>query len=159
MSKQTDSARVGEKAVRPSELTDDHRISRITAGRFTVSDYDHWDEGFGPLYAYWESLGIRGFVRAKTWESAYECAQDEIMDDGEYDEAIEGLTEEQIEAGELNEGYGFRSSGEPSNPRLHSSIYSEDLNGSGLTEVTDEYAEEHGITIYVEDDAADSEQE
>jgi hypothetical protein len=140
------------RRIKPSELSDEHTISKIMDGRFTKTETYCWDEGFGPLYAYVESLGILGYVRARTWEEAFLCAQDEIMHDGEEADAIEGLTPEQIDNGDLNEGYGYRSSGEPSNPNRHSHLYSEDLNGSALTEVTDQYAEDHGIEIYIEDE-------
>jgi len=145
----------GERQILPSELTDDHRITRIIDGRFTKSESYFWDESYGQLYAYVETLGIVGYVRAQTWESAYECVQDEIMYDGDESDAIDGLTAEQIEQGELVEGYGFRSNGVPSNPHRTSHLYAEDLNGSALTAVTDEYAAEHGIMIFVEVDESD----
>ncbi len=38
-----------------------------------------YDDGFGPLWLYREASGLEAIVRAQTWESAYECCQDEIM--------------------------------------------------------------------------------
>lgn len=39
-----------------------------------------WDDGSGPLWAYQESLGIVGIIRAQTWEKAYECMLDSILE-------------------------------------------------------------------------------
>lgn len=38
-----------------------------------------YDDGFGSLYIYRESCGIIGIVRAMSWEAAYECVLDEIL--------------------------------------------------------------------------------
>ena len=38
-----------------------------------------YDDGFGPVWLYREADGLTGVVRARTWESAYEICQDEIM--------------------------------------------------------------------------------
>lgn len=141
------------KRIKASELTDDHRIVQIMDGRYSKTPSYVWDEGYGTLYAYVETLGIVGYVRASTWEEAYECTQGEIMSDGDYTDAIEDLTPEQIENGDLQEGYGYRGSGVPSNPARTSAIYSEDLNGCALVAVTDAYADEQGIEIYVEADS------
>ncbi len=48
-----------------------------------------YDDGFGPLWLYREAGGLEGIVRAQTWESAYECCQDEIMTRVSTDDVLE----------------------------------------------------------------------
>jgi hypothetical protein len=38
-----------------------------------------YDDGFGPLWVYRDSMGVSGIVRAKTWEDAYSICEDEFM--------------------------------------------------------------------------------
>ena len=149
---------------KPSEVTDDDVIISIVE----VSHYggchslDFWDDGYGELYGFYESLGIQGVVRARTWETAYECAVDELMHDAECicplkwkghgepepddkrpddDCPFHGkhTTDEDLS---LPEGYQYRSSGIPSNPRLKTDIAQEDLNGSGLDPLPDKTRDE-----------------
>jgi len=104
-----------------------------------------WDEGFGPLWVYRESLGAVGVVRARTWEEAHECVVDEIMDDGDIDD-----TDNQPDAdGNLPEGLSWRSSGVPSQEGLESPLAQEDLNGSLLDCLTDALAAELEIEVQV----------
>ena len=58
------------------------------------TDIRTYDDGFGPLWVMRDSLGIMGIVRAQTWESAYEIAEDEF-----FPEATETLDELQREYG------------------------------------------------------------
>ena len=107
-----------------------------------------WDEGFGPLWVYRESLGVVGVVRAATWEDAHECVVDEIMSDA--DVADE---DNQPDAdGNLPEGLHWRGSGVPSQEGLESPLAAEDLNGSSLDLLTHELVIELWITIEVEED-------
>lgn len=55
-----------------------------------------YDDGFGPLWVVVNSLGPIGVIRARTWESAYGIAEDEIFP--EADETLEEIVKE----------YGFR---------------------------------------------------
>ena len=43
------------------------------------SAYKIYDDGFGPLWIYGESLGAAGIIRAQTFENALEIAYDEIL--------------------------------------------------------------------------------
>ena len=136
--------------ITPSQLTDADTLVAV------VSQYDRsidiWDEGYGPLWVYRETMGIVGVVRARTWEEAYECAQDELMHD--FDEA--DMDAEDIaraeDTGELPDGVSYRSNGVPSNPNRHSSMAQEDLNGSDLSSLTDDLAADLGIRVYVRRD-------
>jgi len=85
----------------------------------------YWDDGFGILWVYTESLGPVGIVRAETWSDAFDCVVDEIMGDGGPGGCFD-------DRGELLEGFYFRGSGEPSNEGLISGIAAEDLNGAYL---------------------------
>lgn len=131
-----------------------------------------WDEGYGKLWAYSETLGLMGVVRARTWEAAYEACSDEIMHGCTWAELLEECdlncaegcacneeTEtlcdeaqeraEIQESGNLPEGHGYRSNGEPSNEGIHGEFYSYDLNGQALEELTPELAERLGLIVNV----------
>lgn len=110
-----------------------------------------WDAGFGPLWVYEEPFGILGVIRAKTWEEAYECALDEIMDGCTYAEMVKeaGLTPEDEERIRVNgldvEGYEWRTTGVPSSPWAKGEIATPDLNYSGLRLMNSKDAEEVGF--------------
>jgi hypothetical protein len=142
---------------RPSEVTDQDTFVALAVVRFpgsrieSCSYVDIWDDGYGPIWLYRCSIATLGAVRARTWESAYECATDEIMDDaectcygGKVDKYCPFHTED-TDAG-LPEGYLYRSNGEPSNPHLHASIASYDLNGEDLSRCPD--STQDGTTYY-----------
>lgn len=38
-----------------------------------------YDDSFGPLWVFCNSLGVAGIVRAQSWESAYERVRDDIL--------------------------------------------------------------------------------
>ena len=95
----------------------------------------YWDNGFGRLWLYVETMGPLGLIRAETWEEAFETAQDEIMDGCTWSELQSeyGLTDAEMaeieETGDLPEGAQWRSNGEPSNDGVHGCICIEDLSG------------------------------
>jgi 8-oxo-dGTP pyrophosphatase MutT (NUDIX family) len=76
------------------EITDSQRLSSVK------TQYGHdvrtYDDGFGPLWVLRDSMGIRGVIRAQSWEDAYGIAEDEMFP--EADETIE----------ELKQEYGFK---------------------------------------------------
>jgi len=111
-----------------------------------------WDEGFGPLWVYRESLGVMGVVRASTWEEAYECVVDEIMLDADPEDPSTYARDydEDAEEGELAEGVHYRSSGVPSNPNRTSYLAAEDLNGSALDLLTPELLSALEIAVEIE---------
>ncbi|MBK6942475.1 MAG: hypothetical protein IPH13_20050 [Planctomycetes bacterium] len=135
--------------IKLSELTDDHRVVEVCV-KGTPTRL--WDDGFGPLWVYRESFGVLGVVRARTYEDAYTCVVDEIMDDATWAdvEAARGGAAGDAPV-ELPEGFEYRSSGVPSNPALKSAIASFDLNYSSLDSLTPELVDEHGLTIWVID--------
>ena len=55
-----------------------------------------YDDGFGNIYIFGNSMGIYGIVRAQTWEDAYSICEDEFFP--EADETIEEIVKE----------YGFK---------------------------------------------------
>lgn len=109
-----------------------------------------YDDGYGQLYVYSETIGVCGVVRAKSWESAYEICQDEIMDGSSFAEMIEdcGLTPEDVAAiekgGDLPDGYAYRSNSDGGK-----CLCVEDVNGSALDLLTPELAETLGLTVNV----------
>lgn len=111
-------------------------------------DVRFWDEGFGPLWVYREALGVVGVVRATTWEEAWNCVVDEIMDDADPTDVENNPDED----GNLPEGVHYRGSGIPSNEGLDSPLAAEDLNGSSLDQLTPELLERLKLKIEVEDD-------
>ena len=131
-------------------ITDEQNIKRI------VSQYGReirfWDDGFGPLWVYRESLGRLGYVRALTWEEAYECVLDEILDpipvselheaygfdsQAEFEEAVNTRPETM----ELCEGYQYQSNS------TGTGIVAIDLNGESLDLLTPELLSQIGDTI------------
>lgn len=107
-----------------------------------------WDDGFGPLWVYRETLGVKGVVRARVYSVALDCVIDEIMDDPD-PEDVKRITEEK---GDLPECVYWRSSGCPSNDGLYSPLAQDDVNGSSLAELTPELAEELGLKVEIKDD-------
>ena len=115
-----------------------------------------WDEGWGKLYAVWDSVGPWSFpigvVRARSWEEAYSAANDEIVLGPTDEEIEEEVTEEMYESGELPAGWDWRGSGTPSNeskfPRIRSifSVQSVDISNP-LTLLTRATMEEHNLEV------------
>jgi hypothetical protein len=111
------------------------------------SESSFWDEGYGDIYIYRETMGIVGFVRALNWEEAYECLTDEIMPDAP---PFEEWDQEEQDAykrdGTLPEGYHHRG-GTPSNKQLKEPIAAEDLNGSSLDKLTPKMMADWDIVV------------
>lgn len=76
-------------------LTDEQLLVSATYGRGNY-EIPTYDDGFGQLYVLRDSMGIRGIVRAQSWETAYEICEDEFF--LEADETIEDIVRE----------YGFK---------------------------------------------------
>jgi hypothetical protein len=116
------------------------------SGRFTKYPMRTYDDGYGPLWLYRESLGPLGIVRAETWEDAWSCVEDEILDDADPD-----LWDEDeraaATANEPPEGCGYRPSGSGDHSWNQTGIYQQDLNGNSLDLLTPELMEEYGIVI------------
>lgn len=137
------------REIKVEELTDEMRILGAKVKGQVVR---HWDDGFGTLWVYRESLGILGVVRAHTYEEAYSCVVDEIMDDATWEDvkaAQAGAADDAAFA--LPEGFEYRGSGTPSNPSLTSAIASYDLNGQSLSKLDAESAATDEITLVVID--------
>lgn len=134
-------------------------VEQAAQGAEVLTDSGHalrfWDDGSGPLWVYIESTGPVGVVRADTWESAFECCQDEIMHGSTFAEMVEecGLSAEDIEeiedGGSLPDGYQYRSNGEPSNEGIHGELCCEDINGCSLELLTPALAEALKLTVNV----------
>ena len=120
---------------------------KATYGRFEERyELPVWDDGFGDVYVYFETLGPMGVVRSDSWESAYEAVVDEIMSDADPEDAVFDAD------GNLPDGILMRSNGLPSNPRLKSYFAAEDLNGSYLVPLGDRMAVEYGVQVEFEED-------
>jgi len=100
-----------------------------------------YDDGYGPLWAYRNSLSVVGVVRAQTWHDAYEIVLDEILtpiDDNEVPEAYgfygpdarRQMEEAEPEDMELQEGYQYQPNS------TGTGIVSTDINGDSLDELT-----------------------
>ena len=87
------------------------------------------ENGFGELWVIEDSLGIEAVIRAESFEKAYQCWVDELAPDPIDDD----IWQDGPDGPELVEGYEYRSSGVPSNPKLRSPIASIDLNGVRVT--------------------------
>jgi hypothetical protein len=122
---------------------------------------DFYSDGSGPLWGYWVARGhfayLQGIVRADTWETAYECCEDEIMDDPDPEIMACFLTKCRIvqEFGkddypEPPEGVHYRSNGEPSNPRLTTCYAYDPPMGSQLRELTIDDADNESLNIRIE---------
>ena len=119
-----------------------------------------WDDGFGSLWVYRETMGVVGIVRATTWEEAYQCVVDEIMCDADPDDpenwpAGDESDEDRPEGepptdGDYPEGIHVRGSGVPSNDGLDSPLAAEDLNGIALEPLTPELLSKLKITLEIE---------
>lgn len=121
--------------IRPDQLTDDMRL--VAAVEVTFRGVNHgalescyssrfWDDGFGPVWRYAETMGTLGVVRARTWDDAWTCVVDEIMDDADPDDLP---TDPEAD---LPEGVHSRGSGQPSSPWATTAYAQEDLNGCQL---------------------------
>ena len=88
------------------------------------------ENGFGELWVIEDSLGIEAVIRAESYEKAYQCWVDELAPDPIDDDIWQDRPDGEPE---LVEGYEYRSSGVPSNPKLRSPIASIDLNGVRVT--------------------------
>lgn len=122
-------------------IADEHRLESATT-RFG-SPIHVYDDGFGPLFIHRDSMGIRGIVRAQTWEEAYNICEDEFFP--EADETDGDFTKEfgpdWPDNDCWNEQYGFRPNG---------GIYVKDLNGDRLDTLDAALAEELEIHIFIE---------
>lgn len=74
-------------------ITDEQRIESATRNGWKIPVYD---DGYGPLWIHFSSLGVSGIVRAQTFEDAYGICEDEFFP--EASETVE----------ELRKEYGFR---------------------------------------------------
>ena len=128
-------------------IINDEQSLKSVKSRFG-NDIRFWDEGFGPLYVYRETLGVVGVVRAMSWHDAWECVVDEIMCDADPKDP----DNHPDQYGNLPEGIHWRGSGVPSNEGLESPVAAEDLNGSSLDELTPELLSELELKIELESD-------
>lgn len=103
-----------------------------------------WDDGFGPVWVLRDTMGVQGFVRARSWEEAWECCEDAILPDASL-ELVKACREAGDPEDELPEGFGWRPSGPTGD--LKSPIYFEDLNGQDLSLATKELLGDLGYRV------------
>lgn len=105
-----------------------------------------YDDGFGKLYVYRDSMGIRGVVRAMSWEDAFEIAVDEFLPVVTYTDELAEIEQHFKDTGDLPEGYRFQANA------TGSGIVSYDLNGEYLDELTDQLAKELELAVVITND-------
>jgi hypothetical protein len=119
----------------------------------------YYDDGFGPLWIFCNSMGIERIIRAQTWEDAYEIAVDErapiaaeevpaaygFDTQAELDAATAALADG--DGGpDLIEGYQYQSNSSGTG------IVDVDLNGEALDPLTYERLRELEITMTFSED-------
>lgn len=117
-----------------------------------------YDDGFGPLWVHFDSMGITGLVRARTWAEAYEICADEFFPAADAEAAAERQQIEAMPEGKdrehadacWEEAYGYRSNGRAEADGSVSSIYAKDLNGDRLELLTPALLAELDITLKIE---------
>ena len=111
-----------------------------------------YDDGIGPLWVLRETLGVSGIVRAQTWEEAFECCQDAIMNDADPNDpdSYARSFDPKADEGDLAEGVYYRPNGEPTINGLSSPLCYEDLNGCLLDRLTGDLATALEITVTLE---------
>lgn len=135
--------------IRPSEIKDGDTLLSVLAvpfeGHRTLETCRQlprvWDDGFGPVWGYYETMGLLGVVRAPSWEAAWSCTVDEIMDDADEDDVPDA-------DGNLPEGCHYRDSGIPSSHGFTNSIAREDINGNELRRLPEREREDANPTGY-----------
>ena len=126
-----------------------------------------YDDGYGPIWGLYDSMGLVGLVRASTFEAAYKISEDELFPEAQ--ETIDELIAEYGEESESNsrdddgygpiwglydsegfqEAYGFRPNGRNETDVIGHGIYQKDINGEWLVELGREELREQGIKIDV----------
>lgn len=108
-----------------------------------------YDDGAGPVWVYFESLGPVGAVRAATWEDAYSICEDVIFDDADPSDpdTYARSYDETAEEGELAECHGYRNNGPAGENGLTSHIYQTDHNGSFLYRADSAECKRWGVTV------------
>lgn len=138
-------------------------VSAKTKSGHSIQTYD---DGFGPLFVWQDTLGnfgrVSGIVRAQTWEDAYAILEDEFFPAGDEDASeaqkeIEQCTDDE-ERNHLqacwDEAYGWRNSGSRRMPDgTLSMIYAKDLNGDRLDTLTHELLSQLEITLEITDES------
>lgn len=141
-------------------LTDKHAL--LSAWRGSIEFFYYhvsrassiriYDDGYGPAWIHRDSMGISGIARASTFEDAYGICEDEFFP--EAGETVEELEKEYgpewSEDNCFDEGYGFRPNGPNASDTLNHGIYSKDLNGDALDELTRKERARLEITLIVE---------
>lgn len=105
---------------------------------------DYYDDGFGPCWVFYDSLGVTGVIRAQTFEEAHEIAEDEMYPEADeatwedlakecgYEGTREGNLEGLVDDAVFQENYGFRPNGANVRDKHGHGIYQKDLNGNDL---------------------------
>ena len=113
-----------------------------------------YDDGRGPLWVLSDSMGITGVIRAASFETAYEIAEDEFFSEADLNyEAIAkecGCTlDDLIDNPIFQESYGFRPNGPNERDIMGHGIYEKDLNGDSLLELTPKRLKSLHLTVII----------
>jgi len=115
-----------------------------------------YDDGYGPLWVYRNSMGVAGVIRAMNWHDAYDIVLDEILTPIEQNEIPEayGFYGENAEHAfaiaceneaemDLTEGYQFQPNS------TGTGIVSTDLNGEALDKLDSKLWKDLGLKIKI----------
>jgi len=120
-----------------------------------VNDYGReirtYDDGYGPIWGFYDSMGLLGLVRARSFEEAWSICEDEM-----FPEAQETVAELISEYGEewdndpcFQECYGFRPNGRNEYDTIGHGIYERDINGERMVKLDRESLRAQGIKLDV----------
>lgn len=127
-------------------------------------DVQFYDDGFGPLWLFGDSMGVTAVVRAQTFEDAHGICEDEfyqeadvatwpeLMRECDYVGDPEGLIDDAI----FQENYGFRPNGRNARDQHGHGVYQKDLNGDWLVLMEQGVADNHRLTVVVESEGDES---
>ena len=144
-------------------INDNQKLVSVTKDGYSVPMYD---DSYGQLYVLRDSMSLLGVIRATTWETAYEIAEDKFFP--EADESIEDLQRDYGPGGRdqnlwkgiplqwhenplFVESYGFRPNGPNKKDKRNHGIYAKDLNGDYLEALTPALCHELSLVVTVED--------
>lgn len=113
-----------------------------------------YDDGAGPLWILQDSISLVGIIRAKSFEDAYNIAEDELYHEADvtsWDEEAQSMgfsnVEDFIESESFRENYGFRPNGCNMKDVHKHGIYQKDLNGDRLCRLTSEHVHHYHLLI------------
>ena len=141
-------------------ILDTERIESVHALAFADDTPDDgsklafYDDGFGPLWILIDSISLVGIIRARSFEDAYNIAEDELYSEADvtnWEEEAQSMgfsdVDTFIESAIFQESYGFRPNGCNMKDVHKHGIYQKDLNGDRLCRLTREHVDSYHLRI------------